>query len=156
MEKELEGNVRLEITGGQGEIKNCYDGQCHYRNGHHYVLFQEEIEEDGGKGKVTFSSRLKLSDDQVILRRSHSGAKEVGAAHGMEFVYRKQEAGERGCFVDYPTPYGIMRLEICTQELIVEREEGELRYVARYAMMQDGQEISRDEVRITVRKSPVA
>lgn len=153
MEKELEGNVRLEITGGRGEIKNCYDGQCHYRNGHHYVLFQEEIEEDGGKGKVTFSSRLKLSDDQVTLRRSHLGEK---TAHVMEFVYRKQEAGERGCFVDYPTPYGIMRLEIRTQELRVEREKGELSCVARYVMLQEGHEISRDEVRITVRRAPSA
>ena len=66
----MEGLVNIEITGGRGEIVNHAEGQCYYKNGHHYVLFSEELSEDGKKGGVTFSSRLKISEGEVVLRRS--------------------------------------------------------------------------------------
>ena len=152
MEKHLEGTVRLEIIGGQGEIKNCCDGQCFFRNGHHYVMFQEDLPEDGGRSVTSFSSRLKISDDQVTLKRTLLGGSEGKSAPAMEFVYQKKEPGEPGCFVNYPTPYGTMCLEIRTEELSIKKTEGEMRLTVRYLMLQEKREMLRDELLITLRE----
>ena len=148
----MEGLVSIEITGGRGEIVNRAEGQCYYKNGHHYVLFSEELSEDGKKGGVTFSSRLKISEGEVVLRRSLPDDK-GGAKHVMEFTYRKQGDEERGCVVDYPTPYGTMRLEIRTRELEIARGEEEILAQIRYQMMQEGQEINQDDLRIVIKKT---
>ncbi len=148
----MEGLVSIEITGGRGEIVNRAEGQCYYKNGHHYVLFSEELSEDGKKGGVTFSSRLKISEGEVVLRRSLPDDK-GGAKHVMEFTYRKQGEKECGCMVDYPTPYGTMRLEIHTRELDVAQGEEEILVQIRYQMMQDCQEINQDDLRIMIRKA---
>ncbi|MBR4733975.1 MAG: DUF1934 domain-containing protein [Lachnospiraceae bacterium] len=148
----MEGLVSIEITGGMGEIVNRAEGQCYYKNGHHYVLFSEELSEDGKKGGVIFSSRLKISDGEVVLRRSLPDDK-GGAKHVMEFTYRKQGDEERGCMVDYPTPYGTMRLEIRTRELEIAHGEEEILAQIRYQMMQEGQEINQDDLRIVIKKA---
>ena len=162
----LEGNVAIEITGGQGQIKNCHEGRCYLRNGHIYVLFSETLTEDGKQG-ATFSSRLKISENEVILRRSFSEAvgksvtvkaSDVGengtngraGAHVMEFVYRIQADEDVGCMVDYPTPYGYMRLEIRTGKLEIRQENNGMEIQIEYAMLQEGQEINRDKLGIQI------
>ena len=149
----LEGPVTLEITGGNGEIVTCHEGQCYNKNGHTYVLFTEEMTEDGKKGNVTYSSRLKISEKEVRLRRSLPGTDQAPRAHVMEFVYLLRDEGERGCLVDYPTPYGTLSLEILTKELTVERKEAEIFAKICYVMLQEGQEISRDSLRISIRQA---
>ena len=148
----MEGLVTVEITGGQGQIVSRAEGQYYEKNGHVYVLFTEDLAEDGKKGKATFSSRLKISDDEVILRRSLPEKAAKRGAHVMEFIYRKQAADERGCMVDYPTPYGIMKLEIRTKELQIDRGDDYLVAKIGYAMLQEGQEIICDGVKIVIRK----
>ena len=145
----LEGSVRLKVTGGRGQITGFHEGTCYCRGGHVYVLFQEELSEDGGKNKTVFSSRLKISEDQVILRRSLPG-KDGRAGTVMEFIYREQKPEEPGCFVNYPSPYGVLRLEIRTNRLLIERRKGEMHLTVRYAMLQEGMEIQRDEVKISL------
>lgn len=146
-----EGAVGIEIIGGRGEIQNCHEGQCRVRNGHLYVLFQEELTEDGGKGKTVFSSRLKISEDQVTLRRNLADGK-GSTSPVMEFLYREQKEDEPGCFVNYPTPYGVMQLEIRTRELRIDRSEREICLFVRYVMLQSGQEISEDKLKVRITK----
>ena len=158
----LEGNVRIEITGGQGQIRNCHEGRAYLKNGHIYVLFSETLTEDGKQG-TTFSSRLKISENEVILRRSFSeavgksgtvkasdmggnGTNGRASAHVMEFVYRIQADEDVGCMVDYPTPYGYMRLEIRTGKLEIRQENNGMEIQIEYAMLQEGQEINRDKL----------
>ena len=160
----LEGNVKIEITGGQGQIRNCHEGRCYFRNGHVYVLFSETLTEDGRQG-TTFSSRLKISENEVILRRSlpsmtgeagtavkSNMAGETGTAgkQVMEFVYRIQAEDDICCMVDYPTPYGLMRLEIRTRKLEIWQEEGQMEVQIEYVMLQEGQEINRDKLQIRI------
>ncbi|MBR6478828.1 MAG: DUF1934 domain-containing protein [Lachnospiraceae bacterium] len=149
----MEGAVLLKITGGQGQIVNTCQGQCYHKNGHHYVLFTEELSEDGGKGKTVFSSRLKISDDQVVLRRSLGAQDPELKKHVMEFVYRQREDADQGCFVDYPSPYGVLRLEIRTDDLMIDKSEEEISLRIKYQMLQEGQEISRDALEILIRKA---
>ncbi len=163
----LEGNVKIEITGGQGQIRNCHEGRCYFRNGHVYVLFSETLTEDGRQG-TTFSSRLKISENEVILRRSlpsmtgeagtavkSNMAGETGTAgkQVMEFAYRIQNEDDIGCMVDYPTPYGLMRLEIRTKKLEIQRDEERLKIQIEYTMLQEGQEIHGDKLHILIRSN---
>ncbi|MBP5221969.1 MAG: DUF1934 domain-containing protein [Lachnospiraceae bacterium] len=145
-----EGDVFLEITGGQGEITTKCTAQCYYKNGSYYLLFQETIGEGGKEDKdaVTFSSRLKISDGQVTLHRSVPAADGKPAGKVMEIVYRRQADGERGMMVNYPTPYGVMALEVMTDHLEVQETESELKVLIHYRMLQNGQEAVKDRLLI--------
>ena len=148
--KNLEGDVRLEITGGQGEITTVADARCYYKNKSYYLLFQEGIGEDGRENAVVFSSRLKISEEQVSLQRSLPGDDGKTSRPVLEMVYRKTAPDAPGHFVDYPTPYGKLRLEIRTDRLTVRETEGELTVDIRYRLLQEEQEASRDRLVIRV------
>ena len=145
----LEGSVKVKVTGGEGRITGIHEGTCYCRGGNVYVLFREELWEDGGKNKTVFSSRLKIGGDQVSLRRSLPG-KDGRAGTVMEFIYREQKPEEPGCFVNYPSPYGVLRLEIRTSRLLIEKRKGELHLKSCYVMLQEGNEIGKDEVKISL------
>lgn len=147
----LTGEVSLEIVGGQGEITTQCRADCYYRNGSFYLLFQENIAEDGKKGSLTFSSRLKIGKEQVVLRRS-LGDQGGTTKQVMEMTYRKLAADQSGSVIDYPTPYGVLRLEIRTEELSVLLQEGQLLAEISYLMLQDGREAARDQIKIRVIK----
>lgn len=151
--KKLEGPVALEITGGQGEISTKTIAQCYCKNQSYYLLFQEGIKEDNKADAISFSSRLKISDDTVVLRRSIPGDGDRPARVLMEMVYHESGKDEPGCFVDYPTPYGVMCLEIRTDRLTIEKTENMLEVRIEYRMLQDSQEVSRDKVQIKVQNN---
>ena len=152
----LKGEVELEITGGQGEIRTNCKADCYFRNGCFYLLFQENIAEDGRRGELTFSSRLKISSEQVVLHRSVVG-EDGRAGKVMDITYRELLPQERGQIIDYPTPYGSLQLELYTKEVTVELKEGQLQADITYRLLQDGQEAAEDRIRIRAIKpvSPV-
>lgn len=152
----LTGTVLVEITGGQGEITTNCEADCHYRNGSFYVFFEESIAEDGRKGQLAFSSRLKISENKVTLKRTLVGSDARGKGHAMEMIYEKRNAGERGCLIDYPTPYGILRLEIQTRELTVTMSRERLLVEIRYLLLQEGREASQDALTIRISKKKKA
>lgn len=148
--KGLTGEVVLEIVGGQGEITTRCKADCYYRNGSFYLLFEENVAEDGKRGELSFSSRLKISEGRVTLKRSVSAQKGANSDHAMEMIYEKRAEGERGSLVEYPTPYGKLLLEIQTVELSISVLEEELVAEIEYLLLQEGQEASRDKLRIRV------
>ena len=150
--KSLEGQVRLEITGGQGEITTAVSARCYYKNKSYYLLFQEGIGEDGRENAVVFSSRLKISEDQVTLRRSTPGEDGQSSRPVMEMVYRVTPPDSPGHFMDYPTPYGKLHLEIRTDELTVRETEEEVTVTVQYRLMQENQEASRDRLTIRIHR----
>ena len=150
--KNLEGQVRLEITGGQGEITTAVTAMCYYKNKSYYILFQEGIGEDGRENAVVFSSRLKISKDQVTLRRSIPGEDGKSSRPVVEMVYRETHQDALGHFMDYPTPYGKLHLEIRTDELTVRETEEEVTVTVRYRLMQEDQEASRDRLTIRIHR----
>lgn len=148
-EGRLSGAVRLEIVGGQGGITTGALAECFYKNGHYYLLFREEIGDDEGKDATVFSSRLKISEKEVTLRRSLPGADRNVGRTVLEMTYKK----EPGSFANYPTPYGLFCFEICTDTLIVKAETEELSVHIDYRLMQEGQEVSKDSLDIRAFKS---
>lgn len=150
--KSLEGPVRLEITGGQGEITTVAAARCYYKNKSYYLLFQEGIGEDGRENAVVFSSRLKISEGQVTLQRSIPGDAGKGSRPVLEMIYRETAAEDPGCFVDYPTPYGKLHLEIRTDKLSIEETDEELTVAIHYRLLQEKQEAARDCLTIRIRR----
>lgn len=146
----LEGSVQLKITGGQGEITTTVPARCYYKNKSYYLLFEEALGEDDRKNTMVFSSRLKISRDQVILRRSPAGGEKKDSEPVMEMVYRKTGRDEPGHFLDYPTPYGKLRMEIRTDRLLIEENQDGMTVKILYRLLQEGKEISRDRIIIQI------
>lgn len=144
--KAPEGSVRLTITGGSGEITTDTEARCYYKNKSYYLLFEEGIDEDGIKNAVVFRSTLKISGEQVSLRRSLKDAKAGSSETVMEMIYRKGTKDGPGHFVEYPTPFGKLLLEIRTDELILEETQDEVTATISYRLMQEGQVASEDRI----------
>lgn len=145
----LEGTVGLEITGGGGAITTRTEARCYYKNGSYYLLFEENLGEDEGAGAMRFSSRLKISPREVTLRRSALG-EEKAAKTTMEMIYRQGTSYGQGTILDYPSPYGVLRMEIRTDSLERREEAGELKLRIRYRLLQEGKEVSNDKITIRV------
>lgn len=146
----LEGPVQLKITGGQGEITTAVPARCYYKNKSYYLLFEEVLGEDDRKNAMVFSSRLKISRDGVTLRRSPAGEEKKASEPVMEMVYRKTGRDEPGHFLDYPTPYGKLRMEIRTDRLLIEENQDGMTVNILYRLLQEGKEISRDRIIIQI------
>ncbi len=150
--KSLEGPVRLEITGGQGEITTAVPARCYYKNKSYYLLFQEGIGEDDRENAIVFSSRLKISEEQVTLKRSIPGDAGKASRPVLEMVYRKTASEDPGYFVDYPTPYGKLHLEIRTDGLSIKETDEELMVTIHYRLLQEKQEAVRACLTIRIRR----
>ena len=70
----------------------------------------------------------------------------------MEMIYRMGTKDGPGCMVNYPTPYGIIKLEIRTEEIFMEESADVLEVNIIYRMFQQEQEVSRDRIRIFAKK----
>lgn len=143
-EMDLEGEVSLEITGGGGDITTLTTARCYYKNNSYYLIFQEELGDETGKDSQRFSSRLKISKDQIVLHRSLPQVEGKVACPVMEMTYRK----EPGSYVNYPTPYGVLRFDIFTDSLEISKRSGELKARIAYRLTQEGQEVSKDTLLI--------
>lgn len=146
----LTGKVTLEITGGQGDITTKHEADGYFRNGSYYLLFEENISEDGKAGNISFSSRLKISRDRVSLKRRMKGQGTKAPGHSMEMVYEMRGEEERGCLIDYPTPYGILKMEIRTKAMEVSLREKQLVAEIEYLLLQEDMEAGKDKLRIKV------
>jgi len=147
----LTGKVQLEITGGNGDVTTRTQADCYYRNGRYYILFCEELDPEK-KGDAAFSSRLKISGEEVTLRRSRKNKQKNESRTVMEMIYRMGTKDGPGCMVNYPTPYGIIKLEIRTEEIFMEESADVLEVNIIYRMFQQEQEVSRDRIRIFAKK----
>lgn len=148
----LEGPVQLKITGGQGELTTSVTARCYYKNKSYYLLFEEAVGEDDRKNAIVFSSRLKISEDRVTLRRSLSGEEKKTSRPVMEMVYRETGRDEPGHFLDYPTPYGKLYMEIRTDRLLIEETQEGLTVKILYRLLQEGKEVSRDRIIIQINR----
>lgn len=148
----LEGPVQLKITGGQGELTTSVPAQCYYKNKSYYLLFEEAVGEDDRKNAIVFSSRLKISEDRVTLRRSLSGEEKKTSRPVMEMVYRETGRDEPGHFLDYPTPYGKLCMEIRTDRLLIEETQEGMTVKILYRLLQEGKEVSRDRIIIQINR----
>ena len=98
--------VRGEQTDPEGEksrIEMMAEGRHYYRNGKHYVLYEDNMLD--GEGRI--STILKIAPDSVVLLRSG------GVVQEQRFDKRQESVSE------YKTPFGSMELSVRTDTVNV-------------------------------------
>ncbi len=133
-----EGNREQETISEESrdeKIEIIVPGQYFFKNGKHYILY-EEVEESGlgitkNTLKVTGTQRVEMKKSGVLT--SHM-IFEKGVKHT----------------TSYRTPYGQMLIGTDTQELIVTEEEEKIRILVNYILEAEEMPVAESRIRIEV------
>ncbi|MGN1187223.1 MAG: DUF1934 domain-containing protein [Lachnospiraceae bacterium] len=135
----MKENVILQISGlhSAGEdnesIEMIHSGRYFYRNGKHYIKYQESLED----GLVT-DNMIKISPNEVELVRKGP------MSTNMIFTM-----GEKNLSY-YETPFGSMMMGIDTSDLCITEAENELAVDISYALDMNCQHMSDCHVAIKI------
>lgn len=136
MTKEVRITVRgtqWDDAGGSGSTEITASGEYYFRNGSHYIFYEERAEDFGG----TIKNSIKLKGDLLELNRK-------GAVNSrMVFETGKSHV------TDYATPYGMLRLETVTSRILCVEGEYGMQIKAEYELWADGVRVS--QCRLTIR-----
>jgi len=134
--------VELTIKGFQkydthedNDLRTCTRGEYYYRNGGHYILYEEHTE---GFQEST-RSMLKLKDGILEMTRKGLVNASMVFEKGKETVSR------------YKTPLGEMHLGIRTKELRVTEAEDVIQVKVVYALEAEGRHMSDCRIEILIR-----
>lgn len=114
--------VQQDDTGEMNSTETVVHGEYYFRNGSHYILY-EETDRDSGK---TIKNSLKYKGNMLELTRK--GAVESR----MTF-----ESGRRH-IADYATPFGMLRMETAASRILFSEEEECLQINAEYDLWTNG------------------
>ena len=136
--------VELMIKGVQkyadhvdDDLQTCAKGEYYYRNGSHYVLYEEHNE---GFTETT-KSMLKLKDGCLEMTRK-------GLVNtSMVFEQGKETAST------YKTPFGEMLLGIRTKKLNVTTAEDKIQIKVAYSLEAEGRHMAECEIEVVVREN---
>ena len=127
--------VRGEQTDPEGEksrIEMMAEGRHYYRNGKHYVLYEDDMMD--GDGRI--STVLKIAPDSVV----RSG----GVVQEQRFDKRQESVSE------YKTPFGSMELSVRTDTINVVYGTVSGEVDVSYAMSINGQVQTLNELHIEI------
>lgn len=126
----------LHATDGETDepVEIISPGQYYFRNGKHYVLFDEVMEGIDGVIKST----IKFTEDQVELIRS-------GAASTRMIFQKEQEH-----MVIYQTPMGPLSISLYTDDIIAELGEDQMNLEIHYSLKTEGIVITESTVHLNV------
>lgn len=120
-------------------IEMITTGEYFYKNGNHYVLYEEVMEGE----TATTKNRIKVSPGKVELKKS--GAVSVH----MLFEEEKKNV------THYYTPYGCLDMGIDTKKVLIDEEENLLKVSVDYALELNQQFAADCDIKITVRSKGV-
>ncbi len=129
--------VNLQSQGGEEppELVLVTEAQYAYKNGNHYLIYEESTL----SGLDAAKTSLKIGPGQVTIRR-----------YGNQESLLQFEVGKR-FITQYPTPYGQLRLEMTTQQLVSDIQEGPKGTVfIQYTLMMQSSIESRNEIAIEI------
>lgn len=134
-------NVQLTLTGTQynddGEktvTELSFEAEYYFRNGSHYIFYEEASEDTGEIVKNT----IKLKDN--TLEQQKKGA----VSSHLIFEPRKEH------MIQYMTPLGSLTLGVLTQSLETTLSESEISISAEYLLTAENSTISRNTIAIMV------
>lgn len=127
-------NVTLQLKGTtlgeqQDITEAVHAAEYFYRNGAHYLLYEER----DGQGKAQ-KKRLKLRENVLELSGGNEMCFEENASH--ECRYR--------------TPYGELPLTIRTKQIAVCETDGRMEITLRYTLENAGEVISENQMEIVI------
>lgn len=116
-------------------VKSTAIGQYYDKNGKSYVIFEEE--QEGFTEKV--KTMVKFTDRKVELTKTG--------------LLRSQMVFEQGAVhvTDYVTPYGVMKMEVDTDSLLVLQTEDYIRIDIVYTLFMDGMECNHSKIVIKIK-----
>ena len=136
--------VELMIKGVQkyadhvdDDLQTRAKGEYYYRNGSHYILYEEHNE---GFTETT-KSMLKIKDG--VLEMTRKGLVNTS----MVFEQGKETAST------YKTPFGEMLLGIRTKELNVIETEDKIQIKVAYSLEAEGRHMAECEIEVVVREN---
>lgn len=137
-------NVRITVKGVQrddagetGGTETVASGEYYFRNGSHYIFYEETAEDSAGLIK----NSLKLKGNLLELNRK--------GAMNSRMVF---ETGKRHV-LDYATPFGLLRMETVTFRIHCMEKEDHLRIRVEYELWADDVKVS--SCRLTVKIEPL-
>ena len=135
--------VEVTITGIQkyadhedDDLKTSAEGEYYYRNGSHYILYEERPE---GFTETT-KSMLKLKDGCLEMTRK-------GLINTSMVFDKSKETVSR-----YKTPFGEMQLGIRTKDLSVIETEDVIRAKVAYDLEAEGRHMAECVIEIMIRE----
>jgi Uncharacterized protein conserved in bacteria len=132
--------IQWDDEGGSGSTETAACGEYYFRNGSHYIFYEETAEDSGGSIK----NSIKLKGNLLELNRK-------GAVNS-RMVF---ETGK--CHVtDYATPYGMLRMETVTSRILCVEEEDSIRIRVEYELRADGARMSLCRLTIKMKAEPPA
>ncbi len=102
----------------QDPIEVIYAGEYYFRNGKHYVLYEEALD---GIGKI-LKNRLKITEDCVEMVKKGRAVTQM--------IFKKGARNQS----DYQTDYGILRLGLYTREIRLAGQEDRISVEMEYAL----------------------
>lgn len=125
----------LHLVDGEGAepIETVVPGQYFYKNGRHYVIYEEYSEEE----KASVTNKVILDRERMRISR--------GTLSRMEF-----EEGQLHRTA-YQTPYGALMLGIRTSRLQTEQAEDFMEIRAEYELEVEDQTVSHCQLSLTLR-----
>ena len=117
-----------------GQIETVAEGDYYKKNGKHYVIYEEAMEDSVD----TTKNRLKFNEDSIELSRRGSIA-----AH-MVFQENKKN------LTNYSTPFGQIHMGIDTKKIQVTEREERINVEVDYALEIDDQFLSDCHMKINI------
>ena len=111
-------------------------GNYFYKNGTHYIFFEEVAE--GVSGVTKTQIRLKGEESLEVIKKGLSN---------VHMVFEKNKNSR--CF--YQTPFGELNLGICTSQIWVEETDNNLNIRAEYALDVNYEPLADCVIRINVK-----
>ncbi len=118
--------IQRDAAGGEDRTEISIPGEYFFRNGSHYLFYEETAEDTGERTR----NSLKLKGNVLELNRK-------GAVNSRMIF----EAGKRHV-MDYATPFGLLRMETAASGILCGEEEGRLQIRAEYELWADGARVS--------------
>lgn len=129
--------IQQDGTGELTRTETVCQGEYYFRNGSHYIFYEESSE----LSEENTQSTLKLKGNVLELTRK--------GVTGARMIF---EVGKRHT-ADYATPFGMLQLETDTARILLLEEEDRIRIKAEYNLWANGEQLS--ECKLTVKLEPV-
>ena len=142
MTKEVEltiSGIQKYATHEDDDLRTKVQGEYYYRNGSHYILYEEHTE---GFTETT-KSMLKLKDGCLEMTRK--------GLINTSMVFDKG----RDTVAHYKTPVGELVLGICTKGFYVQEKEERICIEIEYSLEAEGAPMADSRIRIEVRAKSI-
>lgn len=130
----ISGLQMMEDDNEPQDVEVITRGEYFLRNGRHFVIYEEAMEDFGGSVRNT----LRITPEMLSVHKQG-----IAATH-MVFEQEKKNIAH------YATPMGDMVVEICTNDVLVEEQEDHLKVVVDYSLDINYEHVSDCKLRVEV------